>query len=157
MPIFARSRVYHVIDRVLNASLKLTLTLALTLTLTHKYSVNIPLLSHNYPVEYIEVSPCIFYLRQIQVSIEDPVDPPPPLIHTRILPPPPPLPIKYEVSAGTSLPEVFFDFWKAVSAVVDEHRATGEDRSLHKVVMFVAPFCAVSFILFFYDQLYCRF
>lgn len=48
------------------------------------------------------------------------------------------------VSAGTSLPEVFFDFWKAVSNAVDEHRATGQDRSFRKVVMFVAPFCEVT-------------
>eukprot|EP00752_Nemacystus_decipiens_P001639 g1594.t1 len=48
---------------------------------------------------------------------------------------------KYIVSEGTSLPEVLFDFWKAISDVIDEHRATKEDRGLRKMLMFVAPFC----------------
>ncbi|CBJ31484.1 expressed unknown protein [Ectocarpus siliculosus] len=48
---------------------------------------------------------------------------------------------KYIVSEGTSLPEVFFDFWKAVSGAIDQHRATPENRSFRKVLMFVAPFC----------------
>ncbi|CAN0004632.1 unnamed protein product [Pylaiella littoralis] len=48
---------------------------------------------------------------------------------------------KYIVSEGTSLPEVFFDFWKAVSAAIDGHRATSEARPFRKTIMFVAPFC----------------
>lgn len=50
---------------------------------------------------------------------------------------------QYIVSEGTSLPEVLFDFWKAVSGVIDEHRATDEDRGFRRLVMFVAPFCEV--------------
>lgn len=58
---------------------------------------------------------------------------------------------QYIVSEGTSLPEVFFDFWKAVSAAIDEHRATRENRSFRKVLMFVAPFCEVQHFFFFFE------
>ena len=54
---------------------------------------------------------------------------------------------QYLVSSGSSIPEVLFDFWKAVSDVIDEHRATGEDRSLRKIIMFVAPYCEVRVLL----------
>lgn len=48
---------------------------------------------------------------------------------------------QYYVSSGTSIPEVLFDFWKVVSEMMDEHRATREELSFRRLVMFVAPFC----------------
>lgn len=51
---------------------------------------------------------------------------------------------QYIVSEGTSLPEVLFDFWKAISDVIDEHRATAEDVGFRKLLMFIAPFCEVQ-------------
>ena len=59
---------------------------------------------------------------------------------------------QYVVSTGTTLPEVFFDFWKTVSGIIDEHRATSESRSFQKLVMFVAPFCEVHNMAYVQQQ-----
>ncbi|CAM9484483.1 unnamed protein product, partial [Discosporangium mesarthrocarpum] len=48
--------------------------------------------------------------------------------------------VEYKISTGTTLPEVLFDFWKAITECIDLHRKTGETSSLRKLVMFVAPY-----------------
>lgn len=49
--------------------------------------------------------------------------------------------VRYTVSEGTTLTEVFADFWKSVSQCVDEHRAAGEYEPFRLLHMVVAPFC----------------
>ncbi|CAM9220998.1 unnamed protein product [Chrysoparadoxa australica] len=49
--------------------------------------------------------------------------------------------LRYVVSTGTTVPEVIADFWKSVSEVIDDQRATKKDQPFRQLRMFVAPFC----------------